>query len=207
MDKQDHLRFMHDLYEFNDQDRVETTFYKFRDYGATGIIAKDNDKKPRKLLVDILAFCLMPNHYHLLLTPRVEKGISQFIHKIDMGYAKYFNKKHERSGALFQGKYKNILVSDETHFLHLPFYIHLNPLDLSHPEWRDNKISNPEKALEFLKSYRWSSHLDYLGIKNFPSVLNMKLLKEVLGDSKEYQKLTDSYLKDIQIDTEVTLEY
>lgn len=205
MDKQDHLRFIHDLYELNNQERVGLNYYKFRDYGARGEVAK-NDKKLRKKLVDILAFSLMPNHYHILISPKVETGVPQFMQKLNMGYAKYFNQKYERVGRLFQGPYKSVLVTDNTHFLHLPFYIHFNPLDLTCPEWRDNKISSPKKALEFLKSYRWSSHLDYLGIKNFPSVLNMKHLTEVFGSGKDYQKLVENYLKDIQIDPEITLE-
>lgn len=205
MDKQDYLRFVHDLYEFNNQERVELNYYKFRDYSVNGKIAKVN-KKINKPLVDILAFCLMPNHYHLTLSPKAENGMPQFMQKINMGYSKYFNQKYERVGTLFQGPYKHILVTDETHFLHLPFYIHFNPLDLSHPEWRENKISDSKGALEFLKSYRWSSHLDYLGIKNFPSVLNMKHLREVLGDSKDYKKLTENYMNDIQIDPETALE-
>ena len=135
MDKQDHFRFIHDLYEFNDEERSELNYYKFRDYGANGKIA-EADKKDRKPLVDVLAFCLMPNHYHLLLSPRTEHGISQFMQKVNMGYSKYFNQKYERKGTLFQGRYKQVSVSDDTHFLHLPFYIHFNPLDLSHPEWR-----------------------------------------------------------------------
>lgn len=203
MDKQDHLRFIHDLYEFNDQERIESTHHKFHSYN-TGDTRPPGE--PKKLLVDILAFCLMPNHYHLMLIPKVENGISKFIHKLNMGYAKYFNQKHERVGVLFQGKSKKILITDEAHFLHLPFYIHFNPLDLSYPEWRENKISSPAKALDFLKSYRWSSHLDYLGVRNFPSVLNMQCLQEVLGDNKDYKKLTENYLKDIQIDSEVVLE-
>lgn len=205
IDKQDHFRFIHNLYEFNGQERTELNYYKFRDYGANGKIAEVK-KKDRKPLADILAFCLMPNHYHLLLSPKKEGGVPQFMQKVGMGYSKYFNQKYERKGTLFQGRYKHILVSDNTHFLHLPFYIHLNPLDLMYPEWRENKMSDPKKALEFLKSYRWSSHLDYLGIKNFPSVLNMKHLREVFGNSKDYGNLVESYLKDIQINPEVTLE-
>ena len=205
MDKSDYFRFIHDLYEFNDKDRVESTYYNFRDYGAKGKIA-DHRKKSREQLVDILAFCLIPNHYHLMLSPRTERSIPQFMKKLNAGYAKYFNKKYERVGALFQGRYKQILVTDDTHFLHLPFYIHFNPLDLSYPEWRDNKISDSKKALEFLKSYRWSSHLDYLGIKNFPSVLNKKLLTEVFDKEEDYKKLVRNYMEDIQIDPQISLE-
>ena len=203
LDKQDYLRFIHDLYELNNKDRVETTFGAFKnDPDLTNV----TERKQRKLLVDILAFCLMPNHYHLLLSPRVENGIPKFMAKINIGYAKYFNQKYERVGALFQGRYKKILVTDNIHFLHLPFYIHFNPLDLSHPEWRENKIASPQKALEFLKSYRWSSHLDYLGIKNFPSVLNKDLLMEIFDGQSGYKELINSYLKDVQIDTGVALE-
>ena len=203
LDKQDHLRFIHNLYELNNEDRVETTFHTFKKYPDTAVLG---NQKQRKMLVDILAFCLMPNHYHLLLSPKIEGGIPKFMTKINIGYAKYFNKKYKRVGALFQGRYKKVLIADNTHFLHLPFYIHFNPLDLSYPEWREDKITDPRGALEFLKSYRWSSHLDYSGIKNFPSVINMEDLQEILGNPKDYKKLTENYMKDIQIDAEITLE-
>ncbi len=158
-----------------------------------------------KFKLYILSFALMLNHMHLLIKFK-EANMSIYMKNLFERYAKYFNKKYARVGTLFQGRYKQILVNDSIHFLYLPFYIHFNPLDLSYPEWRENKISNPEKAIQFLKSYRWSSHLDYLGIKNFPSVLNMGLLVDVLGKNEDYKKLVSSYMKDIQIDEEVTLE-
>ena len=203
LDRQDYLRFIHNLYELNNEDRVETAFHAFR---SDPNLANTANRKERKLLVDILAFCLMPNHYHLLVSPRVENGVSRFMSKINIGHAKYFNQKYDREGVLFQGRYKKILVNENTHFLHLPFYIHFNPLDLKYPEWRENKISNPEKVMEFLESYRWSSHLDYSGIKNFPSVLSMDLFKEIFDGNNGYKKLIGNYLKDIQIDDDIILE-
>ncbi|MBI2674256.1 MAG: transposase [Candidatus Yanofskybacteria bacterium] len=203
LDKQDYLRFIHDLYELNNEDRVESTFGAFKN---DPVLANTTSRKQRKLLVDILAFCLMPNHYHLLLSPRVKNGIPLFMQKVNMGYSKYFNQKYKREGTLFQGRYKQILITDNTHFLHLPFYIHFNPLDLKYPEWRENKIASPEKALEFLESYKWSSHLEYLGVKNYGSVLNKKMLNEVFDGSAGYKKLVETYLKDIQIDGKVSLE-
>ena len=200
------MRFIHDLYEFNNQERIESTFYKFRDLSAKDKIAGQTSPKHRKPLVDILAFCLMPNHYHLLLSPKIESGVPKFMQKLNMGYAKYFNKKYDRTGALFQGKYKQIQTTSEAHFDHMSFYIHFNPLDLSCPEWRENKLSDKVSALGFLKSYRWSSHLDYLGIKNFPSVLNMALLNEVFGGIKGYENKVANYLTDIEISPETTLE-
>ena len=150
----------------------------------------------------------MPNHYHLLLSPIVEDGIPKFMKKINMGYAKYFNEKNKRTGALFQGKYKSIHVSDDSHFLYIPYYIHLNPLDLILPEWRTGGIKNTRKAIDYLKKYRWSSHLDYLGIKNFPSLTHRNLLQDSLGNKKEYEKSLIEMLKSTEIKElgEATLE-
>ncbi len=206
LDKQDYLRFIHDLYELNNEDRVETTSHLFKANPDITNNTNGKNRKERKMIVDILAFCLMPNHYHLLLSPKIKNGIPLFMQKVNMGYSKYFNQKYEREGTLFQGRYKGILITDNTHFLHLPFYIHLNPLDLKYPEWRASKIASPEKALEFLESYKWSSHLEYLGAKNYGSVLDKKILNEIFDGSTGYKKLIETYLKDIQIDEKVALE-
>jgi len=203
LEKRDYLRFIYNLYMLNDEERLETISHTFKRSLLGFDIAS---RKSRKLLVDIFAFCLMPNHYHILLAPRVENGIPMFMRKLNMAYAKYFNKKYERVGALFQGRYKSVLVDSDTHFDHLPFYIHLNPLDLSYPEWRANKISDKNGAIEFLKSYRWSSHLDYLGVKNFPLILNASLLNDVFNGCKGYSDLIQEYLRDIQISPESALE-
>lgn len=203
LEKRDYLRFIYNLYVLNDEDRLETVSHTFK-RSLTGFDIAS--RKSRKLLVDIFAFCLMPNHYHILIAPRAENGVPMFMRKLNMAYAKYFNKKYERVGTLFQSRYKSVPVENDAHFDHLPFYIHFNPLDLSYPEWRENKISNPEGALEFLKSYRWSSHLDYLGTKNFPLILNASLLNDVFNGSKGYEDSIREYLKDTQIPPDIALE-
>lgn len=196
LDNQDYFRFIHDLFEFNNQEWVNTTHYAF---SQSNDIECRNIKKPRKLLVDILAFCLMPNHYHLLLTSRVANGVSRFMKKLNMGYAKYFNKKYERSGALFSGRYKSILIKNEAHFLYLPYYIHFNPLDLAAPEWRNQEIKDYKRAVSFLKSYRWSSHLDYLGEKNFPSITKRDFLLNFFGGKNKYELLMQNWLKEAEL--------
>lgn len=193
LDKQDHFRFIHDLFEFNDEDSVNNNFYTFNNNDVRRHYIK-KERKPRKLLVDIHAFCLMHNHYHLLISPRVDKGVSLFMKKLNGGYAKYFNEKYKRSGALFQGKYKRIIVNKDAHFIHLPYYIHLNPLDLILPEWRERELNNFAKAIKFLDSYRWSSHLDYLGKNNFPSITNRKLLLDFFGGEKGYENSIKNWL-------------
>lgn len=199
LDKQDHFRFIHDLFELNNEDLVNTTFYLFK--ANNDLSRTDLEKKKRKLLVSIHAFVLMPNHYHLLLTPRkFEDGISKFMHKLNMGYSQYFNKKYERKGTLFEGPYKAISVTDEAHFIHLPYYLHCNPLDLIGAGWREKAIKDYKKSLKFLESYRWSSHLDYLGKKNFPSVTQREFLLEFFGGEVGYKSQITQWLKDFDQD-------
>jgi putative transposase len=207
IDAQDYFRFIHDLFEFNDVENTDISSYIFRrQYSDVRRRNIQNNKigkierKPRKLLVKINAFCLMPNHYHLLLTPAAENGVALFMKKINGGYVKYFNNKYKRKGTLFEGKYKRILVKDESHFIHLPYYIHLNPLDLAAPEWRERKIKNYKKAMKFLETYRWSSYLDYIGKKNFPSVTQRQFLMDFFGGCKKYKEDAINYLKEIDLE-------
>ena len=204
LDDQDRYRFIHDLYEFNDQNSAGNLNHfikkqKNSDVGRPNIEVGNlmsQRREKRKLLVDVLVFCLMRNHYHLMLRERVPRGIPLFMKKLNGGYAKYFNEKYKRAGALFQGKYKSVLVVDDAHFVHLPYYIHLNPLDFNAPEWRERKLDNYKEAIKFLGSYRWSSHLDYCGRKNFPSVTNRSLLASFFGGTEQYEKHTLEWLKD-----------
>ena len=178
LDDEDRVRFLHDLFVFNDREPALNF----------DLPARRDQTVSRKLLVLLHAFCLMDNHYHLLLSEAQEKGIPLFIQKLNMGYAKYFNKKYERSGVLWQGPSKKILIKRDAHFLYLPYYIHLNPLDYSHPEWRQGGVKEPEKALRYLREYRWSSHLDYLGEKNFPSLTEREFLASIIGTRERYKK-------------------
>jgi putative transposase len=194
MDNKDYYRFIHDLHEFNMKGRVDTN-HRFNSPQNTDIgcpySGEGGDVGNDERLVDIHFFCLMPNHYHLLISPLVEGGVSLFMKKMNMGYAKYFNERYERTGSLFQGKYKSVHVVDEAHFMYLPYYIHLNPLDLSVPTWRERTIPNLDTVLTLLQKYRWSSHLDYLGKKNFPSVTNRAFFLD-------YYNGTDGYIKSLK---------
>jgi len=202
--EEDYFRFIHDLFEFNDEEPAANFYYKkslfqkqSQPYEAK---PRKVERKPRKLLVEILVFCLMPNHFHLLLKQRREGGIVKFMHKLGTGYTMSFNQKYERSGSLFQGTYRAILIKDDSHFIHLPCYIHLNPLDLKFPEWRDKEIRDYRAAMKFLESYRWSSFLDYIGKKNFPSVTQREFLNEFLEGPEQYKKDTLKWLKEIDLE-------
>ncbi len=208
MDDRDRYRFIHDLFEFNDETRAFNNSYFCKRNSPlsdsdTAISLSDSGsgiaRPPRKLLVNILAFCLMPNHYHLLLQPLVENGVSLFMKKLNGGYVQYFNKRHERTGTLFERKYKSVLVDSQAHFIHMPYYIHLNALDLVAPEWRQRRIDNLDKAMDFLNNYHWSSHLDYLGQKNFPSVTQRDFLLEVFEGENGYMKKMKDWLSDLSV--------
>lgn len=204
LDNQDYFRFIHDLFEFNDQNLANTTFRTF--YKVKNKVAErrtfdftKGKRKPRKLLVNIHAFCLMPNHYHLLLSPRTESGIPKFMQKLNMGYSRYFNERYKRRGTLFEGRYKSIFIESEPHFIYIPYYIHLNPLDLKFPEWREMKLKDYKQARKFLQGYRWSSHLDYIDKKNFPSVTQRGFLLEVFGGTKKYEQGIEQWLKELEL--------
>lgn len=186
MDDHDRLRFVHNLYAFNDRNATPNFILN----------ARHNIQREREKLVDIHTFCLMQNHYHLLVSELEENGISYFMHKFNMGYTKYFNEKYERSGVLWQGKYRKVLIERDAHFLYIPFYIHLNPLDYTHPQWRSGEVKNWGSALESLEVYRWSSHLDYLGMKNFPSIIHSGQISDLLGSRGRYEKTIAHIISD-----------
>ncbi len=185
VDNHDRLRFVHNLYALNDRNATPNFVLNVR-----------REDYLRVQLVDIHSYCLMENHYHLLVSERIENGISLFMQKINMGYTKYFNNRHERSGALWQGKYRKVLINRDAHFLYIPFYIHLNPLDYETPEWRKGETRNIGKALKSLLEYRWSSHLDYLGVRNFPSIIRKDVLSPILGTRAEYERTIAEIIQD-----------
>lgn len=198
LEEADYLRFIHDIFEFNDSNPAQR-FYMPAAQSSEVRLPKIGQREPRKLLVEILAFCIMPNHFHLMLRQKVDDGITKFMHKFGTGYANYFNLKYKRSGTLFQGKYKAVHIQKDAHFIYLPFYIHLNPLDMAAPEWRKGEIDNISKAVEFLESYRWSSYLDYIGKKNFPSVTQREFLMDFFGGPERYKRDTMKWLKEMDL--------
>jgi putative transposase len=201
MDDKDYFRFINNLYELNDKKIIGNISLKLPDLASRRTSRGGKEVVERNLLVDIHAFCLMMNHYHLLLSERVEGGIVKFISKLNMAYAKYFNIKHDRRGALFEARYKSIPVENHAHFLHLPYYIHSNPLDMYMPEWRDSKIRDYKKAMRLLKNYRWSSFPDYIGKQNFPSVTNRDFLMEFFKGSGGYEKQFIGWLKEMELES------
>ena len=176
VDSVDYIRFIHDLFEFNDTKPAPAFERRYKTKG------KINSEETREKLVEILCFCLMPNHYHFLARQLKENGISLFMQKLGTGYTKAFNEKNNRVGPLFQGKYKLKHVDKDEYLQHLVCYIHFNPLKFV-------------KTQEALKKYRWSSHRDYLGEDNFASVIEKSFLLEFFGDHKGYERFAKDWMK------------
>ncbi|MEA3463728.1 MAG: transposase [Patescibacteria group bacterium] len=131
-------------------------------------------------LVEIICYCLIPNHYHLILKQLVDNGISMFMHKLADSYSHYFNKKYDRLGSLFQGTYQAIHINTDSYLLWLSGYVNGN-IEI-------HKIAKAEK-------WPWSSYLDYLGKRN-GTLYNKKVILDQFQDIKEYKNLVNIIIKE-----------
>ena len=178
-DKQDYNRFLALLYAINTKQNlifrlVLDDMYKF-------------DREER--LVSIGGYCLMPNHFHLLLTEVDGGSISKFMQKLTTAYSMYFNEKYDRTGSLFEGKFKSEHSGEDRYLKYLFSYIHLNPVKLVDKNWKTKKIQNKQKILKFLKNYYYSSYKDYLGEKRIESaILNREDFPDYFPDKENFIK-------------------
>ncbi|PIQ69007.1 MAG: hypothetical protein COV91_00775 [Candidatus Taylorbacteria bacterium CG11_big_fil_rev_8_21_14_0_20_46_11] len=126
-------------------------------------------------IVAIGAYCLMPNHFHILVRETTKDGISSFMHRLSTAYTMYFNIGRRRTGALFQGRFKAVHVDNDNYLKYLFSYIHLNPVKIIDSDWKKNGIKNRRQAEQFLREYPYSSYFDYLGIRReFSKIINRK---------------------------------
>jgi len=156
LDDGDHKRFMSLLHLANNTEIVHIS--NLLNQGRTLMELLEVEVRDR--LVSIGAYCLMPNHFHLLVREKVENGASKFMQKLITGYSMYFNKKYERSGNLFQGRFKSNHIDEDVYLKHLYSYIHLNPLKLIARDWRERPIEETH-AKKFLGSYYYSSYHEH----------------------------------------------
>jgi len=146
-----------------------------------GITSINNELSSKDTLVDLIAFCIMPTHIHLILCQLKENGISLFMQNLLNSYSRYFNVKYERKGPLWQGRFKGILIETDEQLLHLTRYIHLNPTS-------DGLVDHPE-------DWSYSSYNEYLGsllngLTNFNRylVIDPATYKTFVDSRKDYQQ-------------------
>lgn len=196
----DNWRFLQGLCLFNDtksannilwqlhKKRGRFTLNVLKEY----ILSQGENREP---LARIMAYCVMGNHFHLLVEEIKKGGITQFMQKFGVGYVRYFNNKHDRVGGLFQDKFKNVLVDDESYLQYLLVYINvLNPAEFVASNWKTEGMQDIEKVLKFAEEYKWSSHLDFLG-KRGSLILDKGVLAKLLPTPKAYMDLVRTVLK------------
>ncbi len=165
IDTADYRRFILLLHLFNDEKPINVRDFKDSPRGSTSGI--------RKTLVDIGAYCLMPNHFHILVKEKNEGGARNFLHKLMTGYTMYFNKRYERVGPLFQGTFKAEHANSDEYLKYLFSYIHLNPLKIFDKNWKENSLEETESLKKYLEKYEYSSYLDYHNPQKYSSeILN-----------------------------------
>lgn len=143
------------------------------DVGYSKSTREEKDSKPKEQIVEVISYCLMPNHFHFLIKQNLDDGIRNFIRKTTNSYARYFNIKRKRKGPIFEGKFKAIRVETNEQLLHLTRYIHLNPL--------------VGYITQDLNSYIWSSYLEYLG-NSESETCSKKIILDQFKSPRSYEK-------------------
>jgi len=177
----EYSRFLILLYLCNSNTRVDIGDQLRQGLTLSEIFQMDKGEE----LVGIGCYCLMPNHFHILVHEIHEGGISLFMQKLQTAYTMYFNKKHDRNGSLFQGTFKAQHIAKDVYLKYLFAYINLNPIKLIDSNWKEDGIKDLNHAKEFLNKYEYSSYLDLIGtqrienkilkISEFPEYFNAEL--------------------------------
>lgn len=167
--------------------RFQNFIYKYSEFIALSssrqLKIRDDLQLNSNCKVEIIAFCLMPTHFHLILKQKVNNGISNYMCRVLDGYSRYFNEKHKRLGPLWAGRFKNVLVSSDDQMLHLTRYIHLNPTSVG-------LVDDPEKW-EF-SSYREyvNSIIKHNNLTELDKIISIKPsdYRKFVDDRKSYQR-------------------
>lgn len=176
--------------------------------GTESFVFRDIEKKDLKEidrgepLVAIAAWVFMPNHFHILVKEITEGGTAMFMRKLCTGYSSYFNKRHDRVGPLFQGRYKSQHVSEDTHLKYLFAYIHLNPLKLIEPAWKELGNINVMNAKKYISAYEHSSYLSYVDASREENILLTKTeFPEYFLEKKDFDDFHTDFISFSDLDT------
>jgi putative transposase len=177
VDDFDYLRFLQSMKEFNNISPIGSLYEKnFRDKKALKDTECPIGHSVSKALVEFIAHCLNPNHFHFIVKQIEDRGIEKFMHKLGMGYAKYFNHKNKRSGILFQGPFQSIHIDSNEYLLYLSAYVNKNHF-----------IHNYNT-----EDWKYSSLPDYIGKRNDALCNKEVILGQFDNNPKQYEK----YLND-----------
>ncbi len=167
----DYLRFLFPILTFQGEYVVKNVSREIENSVQSRTLHIDGNITKEVLkerTVELTAFCLVPNHFHLLVRERTENGISKYMQRVLTAYAKYFNLRHDRNGYLFQGKYKDVHIENDRQLMHTSAYIHKHPCEIG---WRGKE-----------HLYPWSSYQDCIDENRFKSLLVTEILTERFKD-------------------------
>ncbi|MEI8339398.1 MAG: hypothetical protein WCF94_01915 [bacterium] len=205
-DADDYERFTKLLYLSNG-----TKKFNINDLKRSGDWERCYELDRGDLLVDIGAWCLMPNHFHLLIRetageskpyktlleagPQVENKIALFVQRLSTGYSMYYNKKYRRVGTLFSSRFKAEHLDFDQYLKYQYAYIHLNPVSLVDYGWKLKKILDKKMCKSFLESYQYSSFLDYCGIiRGENKIINRKAFPDYFSTEIDFKRMIDEWL-------------
>lgn len=176
--REDYERFLKGLREFNTPEPKELRFC-----GSQNSEVEPPEERER--LVDVVSYCLMKNHIHLLIRVIDPQSMAKFLQKLFGGYTMYFNIKYKRKGVLFQGKAKAQHIDHGVYLDHVLHYIHLNPLDYHDRRWREHGIKNSKLARQVVVGYLWSSIREIFGEEE-NLIINRSLVKELVASKRDF---------------------
>lgn len=178
-DNYDMDRFFKSLIEFNVIDPIGSLYENSRNQ-CGGSTATQDEK-----LVNIITYCLNPNHYHLILEQLAEGGLSEFMKRLG-GYTWYFNNKYERNGVLFQGRFKAMHIDSNEYLLHVSAYVNLND--------RAHKLGGSTATPTLMSSRSsWGEYTD----KSVKGICEKEIILGQFGNMDEYKKFALSSLESI----------
>lgn len=191
LEPHNYQRFNALLYACNSDVPVDITMH-FRE-GRSFVELFDIDRG--ETLVHVLAYCLMPNHFHLLLREKTKGGVARFMCKLSTGYSMYFNNKNERTGALFEGRFKAKHVGSDEYLKYLFAYIHLNPVKIIDPLWKENGIQNRSEAQQYLNSYTYSSYFEWKNeVRPESKILDREAAPEYFTTANDFNNFVNEWL-------------
>lgn len=175
LDEQDYHYFLFLMYTCNTTKNI-----KSRDTG--------NNFDREENIIDIGAYCLMPNHFHILVREKIEGGISKYMLKLMTGYSMYFNKKYIRTGKLYEGVFKSTHIDTDNYLKYIYSYIHLNPAKIIDKKWKEKRTKSITELLKYVFDYPYSSLKEYTNEKFY--ILNP-------SQFPTYFKITNDHKKEL----------
>ena len=183
----DRLRFLFLLFAFQGKNPIKNISREIKQsvQSSTLHIRPELEKEILKnRTMELVSFCLMPNHFHLQILEKTDGGIAKYMQRVLTAYTKYFNVRHQKSGHLLQGSYKSVLMEDDLQLMHTSAYIHKNPRELTDWKGKEDK-------------YPWSSFQDYIFFNRWGRLLFTGIILDRYADNKKavlYKNFVDTSL-------------